>query len=242
MVLIKSIKINRVYTSSAMEMSQTFRTQTNINMSIFLLFLHFWRHRTQVWVVIVQRIRFIHCDFSFSNGSKVCEVNQDTYNQFLLWSTWFKRGKVSPGPRMQQLRLLLPQRLAPVSATHSCSPWLGCVQVPWPRPAVELRVMWQVLAAACCPHPAKARIQPTATSSLEREGEGGTEGTKRETQRRGQPIWEAACCLLGLNPLFGSCFWTCQSVDLQNSRLWNKVLKLLITQIKKGNSQFNHLI
>lgn len=99
------------------------------------------------------------------------------------------------------------------SLTHTLLPSLtACIQVPLPRPSVELRVMWQVLAAACCLHPAKALLQLRVTTTLGawEESERGAVCEKREKMwRSGQPIWKATCSLLGLNLLLGLCYWTC---------------------------------
>ena len=77
---------------------------------------------------------------------------------------------------------------------------------------MELRVMWQILAAACCLHPAKALFQLRVATTLGawRESKRGAVCERREKcGRSGQPMWKATCGLLGLHLLLELCYWTC---------------------------------
>lgn len=131
-----------------------------------------------------------------------------------LRSPWLKGEKFSQFPRWT---LLLLQRrpsfpvfgLVSLSLSYPPSqPVFRC-----PRPTVELRVMWQVLATACCLHPAKALFQLRVATTLGAWGEESEKGAVCE--RRGK------CGELGSQSgrppaaywdyiyFLGLCYWTC---------------------------------
>lgn len=107
------------------------------------------------------------------NRSKVSPSSCNTFNpnhgwQTQLRSTWLNRKNYF------QLSswTLLPQQRCPSSPAFDLvslallPPLTACIQVPAPRPTVELRVMWQVLAAACCLPSTKALFQLRLTTTL----------------------------------------------------------------------------
>lgn len=110
----------------------------------------------------------------------------------------------------------VPRRTLSLQQRLPCFPVFGVVSL-WlcyspsqavfrcPRPTVELRVMWQVLAAACCHNPAKALFQLRVTNTLRSWGES-ERGAVCE-RRENVEIWaanlEGHLRLTGITSTFG---------------------------------------
>lgn len=96
----------------------------------------------------------------------------------LCLSFWkSEKNKNNPPPRIIRASFCSTQEGKGFSKSQATA----AAEAPQPRPTVDLRVTWQVLAAAGCLHPAKASYELRAATSLEREQEVGSEGTKMGT-------------------------------------------------------------
>lgn len=176
---------------------------------MYSLDFNFGWHRIQVWVLVVQESILIHCALSFSNRSKVLQRSWSTLGTISLWhscnplDSWTSVSQVPSWALLQRCPCFRAFGLLSLTV---CYPPLQAV-LRCPGPTVDLRVMWQVLAAACCLHPAKALFQlrvATTGGAWGREWEGGSVWKERKMWRSGQPICKATCGLLGLHLLFGA--------------------------------------